>query len=475
MSSTRLVQDRPRLTTDSLDGLLLKRIAVVVTGALVAAGLVFLPSWGSDEIGQMQVQEQVGDVVILRDGETVTVDGDTSIKPGDVIKTVDSGSALLRLSGLRLAFLQPYTEVVVTDEESLEVRQGKVKAEISDGDTMSLSIDKAELTPLSNSASFRVDTGPGFVTTAVYQGEAQLTSPGQESLTLAPLFQASIAGGELPVRTSPYTYSERDSWDQEELEAVINLDDQLQQKADGLTAQLDGRRPSLAFYRELRGGDVSTMRPYLKRSTGDVLIGFTIARNTPGRFEQSFQQAFSYHDEGGQWGVVATILEARSKPLLAQLTDIVLATGVADGGGSEGSQPILSVAAAQEANDPGSSTPGGGENPGDPGGEDPTDPGGTDPGGGGTDPGGGDGDPGDCQDGTDCDTQEAVDEILGCDEPDAPPGVCPAESGDGGGGEEGDGPFNIFDGGGSRMSVVQTARVEVSVPLVLGAWLPESS
>ncbi len=471
MSSTRLVQDRPRLTTDSLDGVLLKRIAVVVTGALVAAGLVFLPSWGSDEIGQMQVQEQVGDVVILRGGDTITVDGDTSIKPGDVIKTVDRASALLRLSGLRLAFLAPFTEVIVSDEESLEVRQGKVKAEITDGDTMTLSIDKAELTPLSNSASFRVDTGPGFVTATVYQGEAQLTSPGQESLTLEPLFQASIAGGELPVRTSPYTYSERDSWDQEELQAVIDLDDQLQQKADGLTAQLDGRRPSLAFYRELRGGDVSTMRPYMKRATGDVLIGFTIARNTSASFDRSFRQAFSYHDEGGQWGVVATILEARSKPLLAQLTDIVLATGVADGGGSEGSQPLLSVAAAQEANDPGSRDPGDNGNPSDPGDEAPTDPG-EDPGDGGGDPGGGDGDPDDCQDGTDCDTQEAVDEILGCDEPDPPPGVCPPETS---GGEGGDGPFNVFGGGGNRASSVSVARVGVSVPLVLGVWLPGSS
>jgi hypothetical protein len=177
------------------------------------------------------------------------------------------------------------------------------------------------------------------------------------------------------------------------------------------------------------------MRRYLKRSAEDLLIGFTVAENARAvSMKRAFTRAFQLRDDGGRWGLVATILDAPERKLVAGLEDLIIGTGVAEGDGEDAETPTFA------AGDSGP-TDGGGNiddpsNP-DPRDDDPTEP--KDP----NDPGDPD-EPEDCTSGPECDGQDVtdrIDEFLPDDDPsptpdgDSPPltdGVL--GGGDGGGG-----------------------------------------
>lgn len=394
----------------------LKRIAVGITAVLVAVGVVYLPTWGTDEIGQMRIKELRGDVVLIRDGETLPIEGETELRPGDRVRSIDAGSAAqLRLAGARHAFVTGKSALLIEDETTLSVASGSVKATARDGDAMILSLDDIDVTPTTPDATFRLDRGFGFARTGVYSGSVRLSRPGERSLDVERLFEASTAGGELPLVTKPYRIDEGDDWDRQHLLEVIELDQNLSATAASLTNQLGRAKPTVGFFSGLAGKRVDFIRSFMKRPTDDLLIGFSVARHAGDLvLSKAFSRAFELRDQGGNWGVVATILEARERPLLAQLGDIVLATGIADGGGRGQDRPDLTLAAASEASGTAPTGPGGGGDPSDPVFIDPgDDPGGEDPGPDpGDDPGGGGDDPGD-----DLDVEDLV----------CPP-VCPSES-----------------------------------------------
>lgn len=416
----------------------MKKLAFVLAATLTAAALIFIPSWGEGELGQMKVREIDGDVVIARAGQRIAVEGTASLKPGDEVYVVDeTGVAMLRLAGERRADLSPDARVKVLDEESLEVASGSIKAE-TDGDTMSVTFDEVTVTNSIGRASFRVDQGFGYGRAGVYRGGISLAKPGEPSVTVEELFEATTTGGDLPLGTRPYSFREDDPWDQAELAAVITLDQDLERSAASVASQLGNTRPGLDYFRALAKSNVRFMKPFMQRKVGDLLIAFTVADNSSGSLAAALRRSFQLHDQGGEWGIVATIMEARPNALLADLGSIVLATGVADGGQQGQGQLDFSLAAAQEAGSPTTDQPGGGDTPG-----------GSDPGGGG-DPGGGNNgggqppeEPQDCQNGAECDIQEGIDEVC------TGVGVCPTESP---GGEENnsDGPLTegiLGDGG----------------------------
>lgn len=464
MSSTGPALDRSSLTVNVFNPTLLKRVAVAVTAVAVGAGLLLLPGWGEGEIGQMEIRELRGDVVLMRGGETLPVDGSIAIKPGDTIKAVDGRTAAeLRLSGDRHALLAGRAAVTIIDEQTMSLQSGSVKAESLGGDHLSLRFDDIEIRPAGPAAVFRVDQGFGFARAASYSGTAVLSRPGERPLELDRLFEASVAGGELPLTTKPYRYDRNDDWDRQHLQSVMELDENLSTTAASLTNQLGKKRPGLEFFKGLAGRTVPYVRDFLRQPTQDLLIGFAIAQNSPGTpAKKAMREAFSLHDAGGRWGVVATILDTRTKPLLAQLNDIVLATGIADGDtGREA--PDLTLAAGSAAST-GSGTSGGN---GDGGG------GGTDPGtgtGGGTGGGGGDGGGGGGGGDDECAQDDAecnVEEIGGlvCQQ-----GVCPSPS-------PSDGPLDlgILDGddGGKKSSSGGSLGILggiLLVPIPLGAW-----
>jgi hypothetical protein len=166
------------------------------------------------------------------------------------------------------------------------------------------------------------------------EGEARVAAPGQEPEDLGYLFEVSVVAGEV-LDPRPYRVDDDDAWDRRYLADVVALELQLQRFADAVSAQTNGGRPRLEYFSGIaEGEDVGFMRSYLRSATPttDLIIGFSIAsldRETS--LSASFRHAFSLREEGGQWGVVSSLLGVESERLLADLER--LGSGILAAGG----------------------------------------------------------------------------------------------------------------------------------------------
>jgi hypothetical protein len=374
-----------------------KKLSILLTLCVAAAGVTLVVASRRSEIPEMTLRALSGTVSLVRDGDETTVDGDQSLKPGDVIETHRSSSAQLKLRGEREAWLQSDTEVLVTDETSLSGIRGKLRSRAIAAE-MVIEFDGIEA--YTSDAHFRIDQRAGAARVGTYDGEVRLSKPGEPRLTVGRLFEAEIPAADLPTESRPYRYKRADEWDRSILEDVMRLDDKLTQQGEGLASQIGDQRPGLDYFRALADRKVSFMRGFLKRPAQELLIGFVVARNSSAEpLARSFRTSMSYRDDGGRWGVIASIMEAEQETLIADLQSVIVATGA---GGGDGAEPEFTVATASQADAPGATS--GGEVLG-----------GTEsPGGGGGGKGGGpkDDDPGDdCTEGVDCTLKDVQDQL----------------------------------------------------------------
>ena len=323
----------------------MKKLAILLTFALLGATSAYVVAVRSDAIAEMSIQRIDGPVTIIRDDETIQVQGTEAIQPGDVIETTQSGRARLRLTGSRLGWLQPQAEISVVDDSSLALLRGSLRAKTKE--SMAVTFDG--ITASTDGAHFRVDQGFGSARASSYSGKLSLAKPGQPRLVLGSLFEAPVAAGDLPASSRPYRVDERDEWDDEILQDEIALDYDLGLFGDGLAGQLGNSRPTVGYFSQLAGKPVKFVKPYLKRNTVDLLIGFSVADNAKdASLKGAFKKAFRLRGDGGRWGIVASILRSPHSRLLADLEGIIGA-GVAAGGGGDGSEPQFTLAAAAEA------------------------------------------------------------------------------------------------------------------------------
>lgn len=347
----------------------MKKLAILLTFALMGTTFAYVVSTRSNAIPEMSLQRLDGPVFIVRDDQRIHVKDTQSIRPGDVIHTLETGRARLRLTGTRLGWLLPQAELKVTDESSLALLRGSVRARSEEN----MSVEFDGITASADAAHLRIDQGFGSARASSYSGEVHLAKPGQPRLTLEALFEAPIAAGDLPGSTRPYRLNEDDEWDDQVLQEEIALDYDLNLFGEGLQSQLGASRPTVGYFSELAGERVGFIRPYLKRSPVELLIGFSVAENAKGQgLKSAFKRALRLRKDGGRWGVVASILRSPHKQLLADLESIVLGTGAGD---RDGGEPQFTLAAAAEASGSGTSAPssttnvsGSGTSPSDPGG-----------------------------------------------------------------------------------------------------------
>lgn len=382
--------------------MLLKRLAVLLAVTITAAGGVFYVSANQDDIGEMTIRPLDGRIFLLRDGASIEVSDDTPLKPGDLITSDKAGSARLRLAGSRSGYVMGGAKVAVIDPSSLEGRAGSMLMEVDDKTTVSFDGVTAEAA----SGVFRIDQGFGSSRVGAYSGKVSLSRPGQSTLTINGLYEALLAAGELPSSTKPYRAQASDPWDRERLATAIRLDQELAELGGGLAAQL-GRgssRPNVQYFGGLAGRPVPFMKAHLKRPTAELLIGFTVGQNARSmKLASGVDQAFDLRDDGGQWGIVAAILDSRPRPLLADLESVVVAA--AGGGSGDSNAPEFTLASAAQAS--GEAPPSGtAAAPSTTQPSDTTDPGTTAPGGGGGGGGSPDDEPNDCTSGPDCDTDD---------------------------------------------------------------------
>lgn len=353
----------------------MKKLALPLVVALLA-GTACWPFARDQELSPMSVERASGAGVIevLRGNEVIPVGQDeVAIRAQDVIRTAGDAEARIRLAGSRESLLGSAGRVVVLGTAALELAAGSLVARA--GSPTRLAMGDVAL-DAGDDAVVRLDRGFASARAGVYRGTATAMAPGEDRLTLARLFQASTTAGDLPPTPSPYRVDPADPYDRIYLEDVIALDERLERLRAGFQSQVGGRRPGLGYFRRLAGGEpVGFLRPYLKERipAADLLIGFTVARTAAGDLESQTERAFDLYERGARWGVAAAIMRVPQRPLLAELTRAITATGVVAQG--TGGEPVfLAEGGGGELGGPAPAPgPGGGGNGdgGDDGGNDP--------------------------------------------------------------------------------------------------------
>lgn len=297
---------------------------------------------GTDELADMEINAQAGTVTILRGNETIVVrDEPVPLEVQDIVKTGKGDLAVLNLADSRQIKMQPKAQIIIDTTRSIESERGNVLVDASEQTVVSF--DGAEAA--ASNSRFRVDSGFGSVRVGAYDGRVSLSSPGQAPLTVRSLFQATVAAGDIGSH-EPYQLNKKDAWDLDLLEEVVELEGKLDLLAKGFSRQLGRDRPDLNYFRALANQNVSFMSRYLDRKTLDLLIGFTVADNARSSLESAFKKAFHYRDAGASWGITAAIMKVKPQPVVAQLEDVILGTGVVAAGG-EAEEAEFSVAAAE--------------------------------------------------------------------------------------------------------------------------------
>ena len=304
---------------------LTRRVAATAGLFLVAAGCN--PFSDSGARRSMTVHpDGPGALFVRRAGEEIEVTGRFSLAAGDAVRTVAVG-ARIQLDSDRTASVASESRVRVTGGGSLEVLGGSVLADSPRH--MTLAID--DVTATTSDGILRVDLFSASAGVAAYEGDVVVAAPGQERVTLDPLFDASVTAGEI-LAPKPYQVDVDDDWDRVHLADVVELDEQLDRYSAAISGQLGRIRLGESYFRGLEGKDAARlMSRYVASraySAPDLLIGFFIADLDPhGPRAPSLEQAFDLRREGGQWGVIATIMGVGSGPLVAGLEDLILTTG----------------------------------------------------------------------------------------------------------------------------------------------------
>ena len=299
----------------------------------------------ADALADMELRALAGTVNVLRDGETINVADTLELQPGDVILTKAGALAKFALEGgadARQGQLQGNSRIIIRSGSAVEAEEGQLLMQVTEPTRAMVE----GVTARASDSVFRIDRGFGSVRAGVYKGSVQLDAPGQADVAISTLYQATLVAGDLPNQTRPYRLDEKDAWDAALLQDVVSLEQELEVLARGLGSQLGRQRPGLDYFRALiDGGNVSFMDRYLNRKPADLLIGFTIARIADGSLDRAFKAAFDLYDQGARWGVAAKILEVEPRPIVAQLSRLILGTGVVAADGS-GNTAECTVAAA---------------------------------------------------------------------------------------------------------------------------------
>ena len=321
----------------------MKRTAAIAALILVAAGCNPFSDPGAQR--SMTVQpDGPGTVFVRRAGEEIEVTGRFSLAAGDVVRTVALG-ARIHLDSNRAAFVARESRVRITGGGSLEVMGGSVLADSPRHMTLAI----GDVTATTSDGTLRVDLFSASAGVAAYEGDVVVAAPGQERIPLAPLYDASVTAGEI-LAPKPYHVDVDDDWDRLHLADVVELDEQLDRYSSAISGQLGRIRLGESYFRGLEGPAAARlMSRYVASraySAPDLLIGYFISDlNRRGPRADSLDRAFDLRREGGQWGVIATIMGVGSGPLVAGLEDLIFTTETlasvpgGSGGGSTGPAP----------------------------------------------------------------------------------------------------------------------------------------
>ncbi len=301
---------------------------------LLIAGLVALAGLASPACDRDD-SRAAGRLSVEGTAEVATVDGSIrevtrsrTLRSGEQVTMVD-GTATLSLGEDRLLELRKGTVL------RLGLQTGPVGREVPRGElvTGDVLVQAANDPATVVAGDTTVEVNPQSVArvsrnlavvVGVYRGAAGVESAGRPA-NIRALRQRTVPAPGLPSRETPITFSESDPWDQRFLGDAIDLGNQLVATSRGfINPPGVGPGSSVGLFLQILpqlvqpGFDPSLIDP--TRAPGETLVGAAIAlEGTKTTFLERWNAAFSFHDDGAPWGLVALDQGASRERLMATL------------------------------------------------------------------------------------------------------------------------------------------------------------
>lgn len=327
-----------------------RRLRRLVTLSAISFVLVPIAACSDDDPkeGEAALRLNGSAVVERQDGDTVTLDGDDTLRVGDQI-TVRQGDATLRLPGGTVLELRSArdgadgTVLVMGPKPVLEAGDLLVVAD----DEVELDVAGTDVVVADGAA--RLGRGVGM-SAGSYTAAIRLDSAGQQRV-IPPLRQMQVATlGQPPTDPAPFTYRSSDPWDRRYLGDAIDLGARLEALSSGFTQSLrDGQGGTPAFFVDVLPGladEAALTAVDRERGAGETLVGLAIADlGSRGPFADRWASILAFRDAGAAWGLVALDQEVAAGPLLASLQAAVQAA------------PLDTATSGQPQLDPSTSSP----------------------------------------------------------------------------------------------------------------------
>jgi hypothetical protein len=254
--------------------------------------------------------------VQLADGSLVEAHDGMRVPNGATVRTGAGGAAVIGTAG-RNVFLGSVTTVRVTDGVSQSLQRGQVMVDARNGPRLGLTT-RAGLADIDDGSLVRVETGP-VLRLGVFDGSSTLTATRRQSTREVPEYyqlQAPYAG--LPGSPTALALTD-DLWEQRLSPDLVNADRDLIALANGLRGN--------AGLSVLEAAPVALRRaPQVTTDPGERALNVAIAQTS--RLSSKLEDTLAFvqraREQGGSWGVVAALVQARVTAVSA-LLDTVLA------------------------------------------------------------------------------------------------------------------------------------------------------
>jgi hypothetical protein len=294
-------------------------VALIAVTAAACAG-------SSGESGELLVTPLAGDVRLLDGDDTVLLDEETRVDPGDLLVTGSGGAALLDLGGAGRLELGPQARVRV--DRRPEVVLGSVLAAAESGG-LALRAGGAEIE--ASDSVFRVDRGFS-VRVAVYRGAAEILGSG---IGVIPALREVVAlsGGAVPSGPSPLTVRPDHPWDIRLLGAAIDLGLDLDRFQRGLGRTLPAGSQGDAVVRILDGSLSGPVIDSLldQLAAAESVVAAEVSRVVAGLRGTSLlgilDRVADLREQGAHWMVVAATWSLAGTPVLQSLERLAGAIG----------------------------------------------------------------------------------------------------------------------------------------------------
>lgn len=254
--------------------------------------------------------------VQLADGTLAEAHNGMRVPDGSTVRTGAGGAAVIGTAG-RSVFLGSTTTVRVTDGVHQDLQRGQVMIDARNGPRLGLTT-RAGLADVDGGSLVRVETGP-VLRLGVFDGTSSLTATGRQATReVGALYQLQAPYAGLPGFPTALALTD-DLWEQRLAPDLVNADRDLNALATGLTGN-SGKSVLAAAPVSLRR--MQPASPDRGEQALSVAIAQTSRRSAP--LEQTLGFVQRARNQGGSWGVVAALVDARATAVSA-LLDTVLA------------------------------------------------------------------------------------------------------------------------------------------------------